>query len=85
MSRVVEADTEVDAGSGKRSYSVPAAEKTLDIIEFLAVQPDGMTVTEIAGALGRSVHELPESSRSTGCSANRAREGRDFELMDMFR
>jgi DNA-binding IclR family transcriptional regulator len=58
MSRVAEVDTEVDAGSGKRSYSVPAAEKTLDIIEFLAVQPDGMTVTEIAGALGRSVHEL---------------------------
>ncbi len=53
---VVDAD---DAESGgKRSYSVPAAEKTLDIIEFMAGQPDGMTVTELAGALGRSVHEF---------------------------
>ena len=43
---------------GKRSYSVPAAEKALDIIEFMAGQPDGMTVTELAGALGRSVHEF---------------------------
>ncbi len=53
---VVDAD---DAESGgKRSYSVPAAEKTLDIIEFMAGQPEGMTVTELAGALGRSVHEF---------------------------
>ena len=44
--------------NGKRSYSVPAAEKALDIIEFMAGQPDGMTVTELAGALGRSVHEF---------------------------
>jgi DNA-binding IclR family transcriptional regulator len=53
-----EADIEAEAGSGRRTYSVPAAEKTLDIIEFLATQPDGLTVTEIAVALGRSVHEL---------------------------
>lgn len=46
------------AGTGRRSYSVPAAEKALDIIEFMASQQDGMTLTEIAGALGRSVHEL---------------------------
>ena len=60
MSPTVEAESEVeaDAESGRRSYSVPAAEKALDIIEFLAGQPDGMTVTEIASALGRSVHEL---------------------------
>lgn len=60
MSPVAEADVDIEAdgGSGKRSYSVPAAEKALDIIEFLASQPDGMTVTEIAGALGRTVHEL---------------------------
>lgn len=43
---------------GKRSYSVPAAEKALDIIEFMAGQPDALTLTEIAAALGRSVHEL---------------------------
>jgi DNA-binding IclR family transcriptional regulator len=49
----------LEMGSGaKRSYSVPAAEKTLDIIEFMAGHPDGLTLTELAGALGRSVHEL---------------------------
>lgn len=46
------------AENGRRSYSVPAAEKALDVLEFMAGQPDGMTVTEIAGALGRTVHEL---------------------------
>jgi len=47
-------DADEPESSGKRSYSVPAAEKALDIIEFMAGQPDGMTVTEMAGALGRS-------------------------------
>jgi DNA-binding IclR family transcriptional regulator len=55
-------DSEAEAldsgGSAKPVYSVPAAEKTLDIIEFMAAHPDGMTLTELAGALGRSVHEL---------------------------
>ena len=51
-------DTDDTESSAKRSYSVPAAEKALDIIEFMAGQPDGMTVTELAGALGRSVHEF---------------------------
>jgi DNA-binding IclR family transcriptional regulator len=51
-------DADEPESSGKRSYSVPAAEKALDIIEFMAGQPDGMTVTEMAGALGRSVHEF---------------------------
>lgn len=51
-------DAAAEADTGRRTYSVPAAEKLLDIIEFLASQPDGMTVTEIAGALGRTVHEL---------------------------
>ena len=46
------------AAPGKRSYSVPAAEKALDIIEFMAAQPEGLTVTELAVALGRTVHEL---------------------------
>jgi DNA-binding IclR family transcriptional regulator len=62
MSPTVEAERDLEVGadleSGKRTYSVPAAEKALDIIELLASQPDGMTVTEIAVALGRTVHEL---------------------------
>lgn len=59
MSSVKSGEIEAaEAEPGKRTYSVPAAEKALDIIEFLAAQPDGMTVTEIAGALGRTVHEL---------------------------
>jgi len=45
-------------GVGKRSYSVPAAEKALDILELMAGEPDALTLTEIAAALGRSVHEL---------------------------
>lgn len=44
--------------AGRRTYSVPAAEKALDIIEVLAGQPDGLTVTELAQALGRTVHEI---------------------------
>lgn len=54
----IEADPAGEAEAGKRTYSVPAAEKALDIIEFLAAQPDGLTVTEIAAAMGRTVHEL---------------------------
>jgi DNA-binding IclR family transcriptional regulator len=53
-----EENGEAAGGGGKRSYSVPAAEKALDIIEFMAGQPDGLTLTEIGAALNRSVHEL---------------------------
>jgi DNA-binding IclR family transcriptional regulator len=44
--------------AGKKVYSVPAAEKALDVLEFLATQSSVMTVTEIASAMGRSVNEL---------------------------
>ena len=37
---------------------MPAAEKALDVLEFMASQSEGMTITALAGALGRSVHEL---------------------------
>jgi len=52
-----EDEAPAEAG-GKRSYSVPAAEKALDVIELMASEPDGLTLTEIAARLGRSVHEL---------------------------
>ncbi len=53
-----EADVGASDAGGKRSYSVPAAEKALDVIELMAGEPDGLTLTEIASRLGRSVHEL---------------------------
>ncbi|WP_158625959.1 IclR family transcriptional regulator [Arsenicitalea aurantiaca] len=47
-----------DGAATRRAYSVPAAEKTLDILEFMVRQPAGMTITELAVGLGRSVHEV---------------------------
>jgi DNA-binding IclR family transcriptional regulator len=47
-----------DTAEERRGYSVPAAEKLLDILEFMAAQPDGLNATEIAAELGRSVHEI---------------------------
>lgn len=43
---------------GRREYRVPAAEKALDILEFMAAQREDVTPTELAGKLGRSIHEL---------------------------
>ncbi|HEY0918591.1 IclR family transcriptional regulator [Devosia sp.] len=51
-------DEALPESAGKRSYSVPAAEKALDILEYMAGQPHALTLTEIAAALRRSVHEL---------------------------
>jgi DNA-binding IclR family transcriptional regulator len=44
--------------NGKGEYRVPAAEKVLEILEFMASQPDGLTQTEVATGLGRSIHEV---------------------------
>lgn len=44
--------------NGKSEYRAPAAEKVLDILEFMASQPDGLTQTEISTGLGRSIHEV---------------------------
>ncbi|WP_306119075.1 MULTISPECIES: IclR family transcriptional regulator [unclassified Roseitalea] len=43
---------------GKRTYNVPAAEKALDLIEYAATMPEGLTATELAAGVGRSVHEI---------------------------
>ncbi|MCP4384529.1 MAG: IclR family transcriptional regulator [Hyphomicrobiales bacterium] len=40
------------------AYRVPAAEKALDILEFMAGRPEGVTQTEISTGLGRSIHEV---------------------------
>lgn len=42
----------------KQAYSAPALEKGLDIIELLSNQETGMSQSEIARALGRSVGEI---------------------------
>lgn len=46
------------AAAGERKYSVPAAEKTLDILEFASTMGHGMSATEIAAGLGRGVQEI---------------------------
>lgn len=42
----------------RKAYSVPAAEKVLDILEFMSDRPDSLSPTETAAAMGRSVHEI---------------------------
>jgi DNA-binding IclR family transcriptional regulator len=44
--------------SRTRSYSVPALEKAIDIIELLAHAPQAMTLSAMAGALSRSTSEI---------------------------
>ena len=43
---------------GRNEYRAPAAEKALDILELMAGQAEGLTQTEIANGLGRSIHEI---------------------------
>lgn len=49
---------DAEAESGRRDYKVPAAEKALDILEFMAGCREDVTQTEISAALGRSIHEV---------------------------
>lgn len=44
--------------NARGEYRAPAAEKALDILEFMAAQPEGLTQTEISVGLGRSIHEI---------------------------
>lgn len=39
-------------------YQVPAIDKALDVVEYLAARPDGAAMSEIGLALGRSLGEL---------------------------
>lgn len=49
----------VDEGeSGRNGYRVPAVEKALDILEFMAASGEPLTQTEIATGMGRSIHEI---------------------------
>src|SRR3954467_1501507 len=42
----------------RRDYSAPALEKGIDIIELLAEEETGLTVSEISQQLGRRMSEL---------------------------
>ena len=44
--------------TAKTLYAAPALEKGFDIIELLAAAPDGLTSTEIAQRLKRSLSEI---------------------------
>jgi len=52
------ADAVVAIGGARPEYKAPAADKALDILEFMARRPDGVTQTEISLGLGRSIHEI---------------------------
>ena len=47
-----------ESGTVQRGYKVPAAEKALDILEFMAGHREDLTQTEISAGLGRSIHEI---------------------------
>lgn len=45
-------------GPSRPAYKAPAADKTLDILEFMASCSSGVTQTEISVGVGRSIHEI---------------------------
>jgi DNA-binding IclR family transcriptional regulator len=51
-------EEEVEEAGARRDYKVPAAEKALDILEFMAAQNEDITQTELSAGLGRSIHEI---------------------------
>lgn len=53
------APTDLDTRTGpSRTYSAPALEKGIDILELLGTAPGGLTISEIAQRLGRSISEV---------------------------
>lgn len=51
-------DDEQEDGASPRVYATPALEKGLDVIELLARQPAGLTKSQIARHLNRTVSEI---------------------------
>lgn len=47
-----------DSAKRKNDYSAPALEKGLDILELLASEPEGLTLSNIAARLSRSVSQI---------------------------
>lgn len=52
------APADVESESSTATYATPALEKGLDILELLAHERDGMTKSEIARSLNRTVSEI---------------------------
>jgi DNA-binding IclR family transcriptional regulator len=52
------AGARADAGDEKHAYGAPALEKGLDVLELLAGLSNGVTQSEIAQRLGRSLQEV---------------------------
>lgn len=50
--------TAAPASRHKNVYAAPALDKAFDVIELLAEAPEGLTLSEIAARLGRSLSEL---------------------------
>ena len=44
--------------AGKGEYTAPALEKGIEIVELLASEAPGLTISEIAACLGRSINEV---------------------------
>jgi DNA-binding IclR family transcriptional regulator len=53
-----EVNEEGGEASGKRAYSAPALEKGIEILELFAKDPSGLTISEIAQRLERSISEV---------------------------
>lgn len=58
MASVMKLADEVDLKEPSASYATPALEKGLDILELLAHERDGLTKSEVARGLGRTVSEI---------------------------
>ena len=56
--RTTTAGTTTKSPEAKRYYPTPALEKGLDILELFASTPDGMTVSEVARRLNRTMSEI---------------------------
>ena len=51
-------ESRAEKSAEKRLYATPALEKGLDVIELLAHQPQGLTKSEVARELNRTVSEI---------------------------
>ena len=51
-------DVKRSDGGTRGSYSAPALEKGFDVVELLATEPAGLTISEIAGRLGLSISQI---------------------------